>query len=137
MEHVEPGAFDCDPENKPVFVRFRDLILGGEASDEQSSGLATVLTFLGDPQRFPAKFSSAEVARFAAGADDDAISFRSALEQATGKAMKVVSTSAITWKLKTLIDAPVVVETAAAERVMSLKWWPDHEGGRFSVVSHG
>ena len=111
----------------PSPIRFAELFLAGEADEEQSAGLATVLDVL--RRRWPNGFRSADVASYAGEAEEGAIAFRDALEQASGKVLRIISSPSIAWRLKGLIDAPVIVGdiTLVLRRVL------DHEGAEFTV----
>ena len=125
----EVRCFVADPHQTcpPAPIRFADLFLGGEADEEQSAGLATVLDVL--RRKWPNGFKSADVASYAGEAEEGAIAFRAALEQASGKVLKVISSPAIAWRLKALSDAPVVV----GDTTLVLRRAPDHEGTEFTV----
>ncbi len=111
----------------PAPIRFAELFLAGEADEEQSAGLATVLDVL--RRRWPNGFKSADVASYAGEAEEGAIAFKAALEQASGKILTLISSSKIGWLLKGLIDAPVVV----GEITLVLRRAAGHEGAEFSV----
>ena len=81
-------------------------------------------------RRWPQNFQASEVSAYAGQAEDTAIAFRSALEHAAGKALRIISATTVAWRLKALADAPVQI----GNEVLVLKYKPDHEGGSFSVV---
>jgi hypothetical protein len=118
---VEPPA--CPAET----ISFRTMFLTGESDEEQTSGLATVLEVL--QTRWPGGCQASEVAAYAALADESAIAFRASLEQAAGKAIKVVTAPVITWRLKSLVDAPVQI----GGQTLKLIYLPDHQSGTFIV----
>jgi len=111
----------------PAPIRFAELFLAGEADEEQSVGLATVLDVL--RRRWPNGFKSAEVASYAGEAEEGAIAFRAALEQASGKVLKIISSPRIAWRLKGLIGAPVIV----GDITLVLRCAAGHEGAEFTV----
>jgi hypothetical protein len=120
---VDPSP--CPP--KPF--RFRDLFLEGEADDEQAGNLATVLSMLSN--KFSAwTFQASDVATFAGRADEQSIAFKAALELATGKSLPIISAPAISARLRAVKDTPVTV----ADKMLTLRYTSDHEGGRFKVV---
>jgi hypothetical protein len=83
-------------------------------------------------RKWPGGFQAAEVARYAGEAEEGAIAFRSALEHAAGKALKVVTSTTVAWRLKGLVEAPVQV----SNQVLVLRHVSDanRHGGWFSVV---
>ena len=119
----------ADPQTTcpPTPIRFAELFLAGEADEEQSAGLATVLDVL--RRRWPNGFKSADVASYVGEAEAGAIAFRAALEQASGKVLMMISSLSIAWRLKGLIDAPVIVE----DITLVLRRAAGHEGAEFTV----
>jgi hypothetical protein len=116
------------PAHQPTKIKFRDRFLIGEAEEEQTCSLATVLDVL--RSRWPTGCKAADVAAYAGTANEGAIEFKAALEQATGKQLSVITSTTITWRLKALADVPVLV----GGRVLALRYAPDAEhGGRFAV----
>ena len=117
------------PTCPPVAISFRSMFLAGEADEEQTSSLATVLDVLRD--RWVNGFRAGDVALFAGQATDEAIEFKAALEQASGKPLPIITPTAITWRLKALKDAPVLIEGAT----LALRYAPDKakNGGTFIV----
>ncbi len=126
-EEVRCLAADPHATCPPAPIRFAELFLAGEADEEQSAGLATVLDVL--RRRWPNGFKSADVASYAGEAEEGAIAFRAALEQASGKALKLISSSTIAWPLKAMTDAPVVV----GDITLVLRRAAGHEGAEFTV----
>ena len=120
-------AFDALEKCRPAKISFRKLFLDGEADEEQSTSLATVLETL--REKWPSGFKAAEAAFYAGGADDKAIAFKGALEVATGKALPSVSSVSVAWRLKSLADAPVNVDGG----VLVLRYMPEHKAGSFVV----
>jgi len=120
---VADRCSSCPP--KPI--NFRDLFLAGDADDEQSVGLAVVLDVL--RRRWPDGFKAADVAGYAALAEEGSIAFKSALEQASGSFLKTVSSPTIAWRLKGIVDAPVVVD----DKMLVLRRMAGHEGAHFVV----
>jgi hypothetical protein len=126
----EVYSFAADPPTcPPAPIRFMELFLAGEADDEQSAGLATVLDVL--RRRWPNGFKSADVANYAGGTEEAAIAFKAAIEQASGKVLKVISSPTIAWRLKSLIDAPIIV----GDTTLVLRRAPGHEGAEFTVLA--
>jgi hypothetical protein len=125
----EVRCFIADPNTTcpPGPIRFAELFLAGEADEEQSAGLATVLDVL--RRKWPNGFKSVDVASYAGGAEEGAIAFGAALELASGKRLKTISSSSITWRLKGLVDAPVIVGGIT----LVLRRAADHEGAEFTV----
>jgi hypothetical protein len=68
---------------------------------------------------------------FAGQATQETIEFKAALEQASGKPMPIITPTTITWRLKALKDAPVLIEGAT----LALRYVPDRtkNGGTFIV----
>ena len=126
-EEVRCLAKDPRPTCPPAPIRFADLFLAGEADEEQSAGLATVLDVL--RRKWPKGFKSADVASYAGEAEEGALAFKAGLEQASGKVLKVINSSIIAWRLKGLIDAPVIV----GDITLVLRRSAGHEGAEFTV----
>jgi hypothetical protein len=118
---------DPHPTCPPVPIRFAKLFLAGEADEEQSAGLAIVPDVM--RRKWPNGCTSADVARYAAEAEEGAVAFKAALEQAGGKVIRLISSQSIAWRLKALIDAPVIV----GEITLVLRRTADHEGAEFKV----
>jgi hypothetical protein len=127
LDYVKALAVDHDTTCPPTSVRFRTMFLAGEADEEQTSSLAIVLRAI--RERWRDGCLAREVAAFAGGATEEGIEFKVALEQASQKAIKVVTASTITWRLKALIEAPVEI----AGQVFVLQYKPDNLGGHFVV----
>ena len=130
-EHVKAAAMDAHETCKPSTISFRNLFLAGEADEEQSSGLATVLDVL--RTRWPDGCEAKDVAAYAGLADEGSIAFRAALELASGKALKVITATTVNWKLKALVDAPVQIGNC----ILTLRYTPDDHGGTFTVAEKG
>ena len=125
--HVEALAMDGHPTCRPITISFRRLFLLGEAEEEQSSALATVLEVI--RAKWPQGCRAREVAAHAGATEEGAIEFKAALEQASSKAIKVVTATTITWRLKALLDAPVALDGG----ILVLRYLPDHDAGTFVV----
>jgi hypothetical protein len=119
---------DDPPACPPKEISFRTLFLSGEADEEQSSGLATVLDVL--RTRWTRGCEAKDVAAYAGAADEGSIAFRAALELASGKALKVITATTVNWRLKALMDAPVQIN----DRILTLKYTADDHGGKFTVA---
>ena len=115
---------DCPPEP----ISFRTLFLTGEADEEQTSALATVLDVLRN--QYPSGCKAADVALFAGQATDAAINFKAALELASGKLLPIITATTITWRLKALTDAPVLL----GENAFVLRYRPDESGNGGSFI---
>jgi hypothetical protein len=124
-EHVAALIFEGNASCPPNKISFRSLFLDGETDEEQSSSLATVLDVLQSKWRYGCQ--ARDIATYAGAADEGAIEFKAALEQASGKAIKVVTATTITWRLKALLDAPVRL----ADTVVALRYLPSDHGGTF------
>ena len=112
----------------PTEISFRDIFNVFEIEEEQSSALATVLDVLNS--RWTAGFKASDLVSFVGAADEAAINFKAALEQATGKPVQTVTATVITWRLKALVDAPVQV----GDRVLVLRYSAERgHGGTFAV----
>jgi hypothetical protein len=128
-EKVRWFVADPHPICPPAPISFTDLFVSGEGGDEQASSLATVLHVLRTKWRAGCK--AAEVAGYAVLTDEAATEFRDAIEQASGKAMKMITATAVTWRLKAVADAPVVV----GNDTLVLRYNPGNQGGTFLVRS--
>ena len=113
--------------------RFRNLFLAGEEDEEQTSSLATVLDVLRRKWPDAELFQAREVADYAGRADEEPIAFKAALELAAGTHIKIISATAINWRLKAITDAPVM----AGDKMLVLQYIkPDPSGrnGGFKVT---
>ncbi len=126
--HVAAATMDAHKTCKPAPISFRSLFVAGEADEEQTATLATVLHVM--RAKWPDGCTASDVARYAGTAEEGAIAFKSALEQASGKAIKIVTPTVITWRLKAVADAPV----QADDEVIALRYVPDDHGGLYSVA---
>jgi hypothetical protein len=127
--HLVGSAIEYAAGQHAESVSFRAMLQAGETGDEQTGALATVLQVLAE--RWPAGFKAAEASFFAGAASETSVEFKTALEQASGKAIKVVTPTIITWRLKAIADAPVEIDG----RVVALRYMPDANGngGTFLV----
>jgi hypothetical protein len=105
--HLVGSAVEHAAELNKKPVRFRDLFLSGEADEEHSSSLSTVLDVL--RKHWTESFTASDVATFAGQALGEAIEFKAALEAASGKPLAVLTATTVAWRLKALADAPVLV----------------------------
>jgi hypothetical protein len=125
--HVEALTIERNHDCPPAPVAFRKLFLDGEADEEQASSLGEVLRRL--RERWPRGCQARAIAAYVRCGEEDAVEFMAALEQASGKAIKVISATTITWRLKALVDAPVALDDA----VCALRYQPENMGGTFAV----
>jgi hypothetical protein len=128
-DRVEALVADAVKACRPTEISFKQMFLSGEADEEQTSSLVTVLETL--RLKWPSGFKASDVAYYAGSADEQAITFRGALELASGKSLPVVSSTAVSWRLKALVDASAEIEG----KVFALRYSPDHHGGVFTVTS--
>jgi hypothetical protein len=128
VAHIDAAVMNAHPTCGPIKISFRKLFLLGEADEEQSSALATVLDVI--HTKWPRGCKASDVAAYAGAAEEGAIEFKAALEQASGKAIKIVTATTITWRLKALVDAPVALDAA----VLVLRYLPHHNAGTFVVT---
>ncbi len=126
-DHVGCLAMDALPGCPPAKVSFASLFAAGESDEEQSAGLATVLDVC--RTEWPSGFSAADVASFCSRADVAGEAFKAALEQAAGKAIKLITPTVLAWRLKAVADCPVTVGGS----VLALRYVTDRHGGAFSV----
>ena len=116
--HLVGSAVEHAAKLNKQAVRFRDLFLSGEAEEEQSSSLATVLDVL--RKHWPESFTASDVATFSGKALEEAIEFKAALEAASGKPLVVLTATTVAWRLKSLADAPVMVD----DDLLALRSYP-------------
>jgi hypothetical protein len=83
--------------------------------------------------RWPDGCFARDVAAYAGNSEEAAIEFKAVLEQASGKPIKLVTATTISWQLKALQDAPV--QTAGGTFV--LRYQPHNMGGKFIVEKVG
>ena len=143
----EKHGFVYEPtgEPEPTTVDFKSMFLESEDDEEQSASLASILDVLRRKWPGGSLFQAGDVvnsifhasnasfnAALAEEADNQAASFKAALELACGKPIPLVSAPAINWKLQTLVDAPAVVDG----KTLVLRYFkPDsnRHGGGFKV----
>lgn len=113
----------------PSSIRFRDLFLSGESDDEHATSIATVLDVI--RTRWPSGCTATEVAAYCDEQNSGASNFRGAIEAASGKAIKVCTSTVLTWRLKAVTDAPAYV----GDKMLVLRYMPDNtkHGGTFAV----
>jgi hypothetical protein len=124
-----PGDTNWNTNCPPKTISFRDMFLSGEADEEQTSALATVLDVL--RSKWSEGCKASKVATLAGQATEEAVEFKAALEAASGKLLSIITATSITWRLKSIMDAPVRLgDTACA-----LRYTPDKSknGGVFIV----
>jgi hypothetical protein len=120
--HLVGSAVEHAAKLNKQAVRFRDMFLSGEADEEQSSSLATVLDVL--RKHWSGGFTANDVATFTGKALEEAIEFKSALEAASGKPLVVLTATTVAWRLKALADAPVMV----GDDLLALRYSPGKTG---------
>jgi hypothetical protein len=137
-EHVAAAVMDSgDTHNpgacRPEHIKFQDLFLAGEVDEEQSTALADVLRVIGT--LWPHGCKASDIARYASATDEAAVEFRIALEGAAGKAIRVPTSTVITWRLKAIVDSPAEV----GGKVVALRYRPNTSGngGDFQVKDIG
>jgi hypothetical protein len=118
-EEVEWFVADKHPTCPATKVSFKAMFLAGEKDEEQTSSLAVVLDLLW--HRWPNGFKASDVASYAGQAETSAIEFKAVLEQASGKPLLIITPTHVSWRLKSLVDAPVFV----GERVLALRYTAD------------
>ena len=121
-ERIEALVEDRDQICPPAPVSFRALLLEGEAHDEQTSSLATVLDAL--RTKWHDGFKASQLCSLLADGTEQAVELKAALEQASGKAIPINTATTITWRLKAISDAPVQI----GEEVVSLSYQVDKDG---------
>jgi hypothetical protein len=107
VQHVGACAFDRNTDCQAVQVCFRELFLDGEQHEEQTSSLATVLDAL--RSMWPIGFRAADLTQYLSSVNEASIELKAALEQASGKALPIITPTAVTWRLKAITDAPVLI----------------------------
>jgi hypothetical protein len=126
--HVAAATMDAHKTCKPSMIDFSQMFLAGEADEEQTNGLIIVLDVL--RKEWPYGCPAREIATHAGQLNEAAIEFRAALEEASGKSIKVITATTITWRLKALVDAPVQMP----DGVFALRFLSnDKESGVFTV----
>jgi hypothetical protein len=128
VEEAKWLVVDTSTKALPTKISFQSMLNAFEADEEQSSALSTVLDTLNT--RWAKGFKAAEIVGFVAGANDEAINFKAALELAAGKPLPVVTATTINWRLQALVDAP----TRVGDSVLVLRYKPERgHGGTFNV----
>jgi hypothetical protein len=127
-------VFDRNTDCQAAKVCFRELFLDGEQHEEQTSSLATVLDSL--RTEWPNGFKAADLTKYLSYANEAAIELKAALEQASGKALPIITPTAVTWRLKAITDAPVLID----KQVLTLRYSAadrGKRGGNFAVEESG
>jgi hypothetical protein len=94
------------------------------------NALASVLETLHTRYPRSSKFQASDIALFAGAAEPSAISFKAALELASGKSLPIISSPAVSWRLKAIKDRPVQV----GDQTLVLRFAADkRDGGYFSM----
>jgi len=114
-------------------ISFRDLFLAGEAKEEETSSVAIVLNML--RTIWPQGCAASDIADRIRGTFGDSsgdYALRAALEAAGNKLMTTISATVVTWQLKKIRDAPVIV----GDDTLVLRYYPDKSGhgGEFRVA---
>jgi len=140
---VENGAKLCaERDENASAISFKDMFFKIRTGEEQATGRAVLLTIL--IATWPKGFSSSELSgflddySFSTSNDDDAakarVELRAALAQTAGSRVKNTSSTALTWKLKTVVDTPVGVDG----KILVLRYYPEKgHGGTFQVEEIG
>jgi hypothetical protein len=130
VEEIEALVVDSPREAPPTRIKFRALLNAFEVDEEQSSALATVLELL--RSKWPGGFKASYLVNFVGAADETAINFKACLELASQRPIPIVAAHIINWRLKALIDTPVM----AGDAMLVLKYVPERgHGGMFCVRS--
>jgi hypothetical protein len=117
-------ADTCPPQEMSFSRQFLDL----EKDEEQTSSLATVLAVL--RTRWSCGFKAHQVSEYIGQSTTDAIEFKAALEQASGKMIAVITATIVTWRLKAIVDAPVEIDG----KLVALRYAPElGHGGSYQV----
>jgi hypothetical protein len=130
-EHARALALPTNDGCPPIQVRFRDLFMAGETEDEQAMALAALVQIV--RTKWPTGCTAQQAAAYAGAADEGGIAFRTVIEQATQQPLRVVSAPSLTWRLKSLADAPVPVDGA----ILVLRYRRDHRGAMILVEKIG
>jgi hypothetical protein len=104
--------------NKPcpaMPIDFKKIFLAGEAEDDQENSLATVLAVL--RARWPKGCQAKNVASYASREGEASIEFAAALEAASGKGLKSISSTTVAWRLKAIADAPIKLDHGPVPRI--------------------
>jgi hypothetical protein len=126
----EISALVADPPTcRPTSVSFKKLFMNSDDEDEQGCSRSTVINIVRN-NFGQCGASASEITRYANRGDASSVAFLSALEAATGgKPIKTISPTVLTWRLKSLADAPVQIN----DEILVLKFKAHHEGGIFTV----
>lgn len=129
--HVAALTLDLNPVCKPEAVSFAAMFKSADEEDEQTVAVMVVLKAL--RSRWPGGCRSAEIAGFLSEGTAAAVELKSAIEQASSKALQVIAPTPLTWRLKAILGAPVEVPGETIE----LQFTPDPSGngGLFRVRS--
>jgi hypothetical protein len=128
-EHVAALVIDPNVGCPATEISFKKLFLDGEQHEEQTSSLATVLDTL--RTKWPSGFKASDLAFYLGATDTESIELKGALEQASGKSLPILTPTAVTWRLKALVDAPVLI----GDHVWVLKYAASGSGngGEFTI----
>jgi hypothetical protein len=128
-EHVAALVIDPNVGCSATEISFKKLFLDGEQHEEQTSSLATVLDTL--RTKWPSGFKASDLAFYLGATDTESVELKGALEQASGKSLPILTPTAVTWRLKALVDAPVLI----GDHVWVLKYAASGSGngGEFTI----
>jgi hypothetical protein len=112
-DEIEGFVADSPPQCPPARVSFKNLLIAGEEGDEDNAGLASLLAMLRDKWGEFA-FEGGELAGYLEPENGPpspaAREMLASLERASGGGpLRPVSASAVSWRLKKLVNAPVQI----------------------------
>jgi hypothetical protein len=121
---------DANPACPVTSIDFQEMMLAGEADDQQESSLAYVLHHF--RVLWPNGTQARNVANHAGRPGEQEQEFLTALVAATGdRPLPTITAKTVTWRLKAIKDAPAMVGDA----ILVLRHTHDHySGDRFTVV---
>lgn len=122
VEHVSALVVDRHPTCPPVAVSFGQMFLTGEAVEEQSRSLATVLDAL--KTKWKNTFKASDLVGELGAPTPAATELKGALEQASGKLLPILTPTTVNWRLQAIMDAPVTIEN----KTWVLRYTPDPKG---------
>jgi hypothetical protein len=123
-----------EPLERPKTISFKSLFIDGEAAGEEAVGLAALLVEM--RRKWQGTFKARDVADYFAPeshpATDEARAMQSALERASGKLLRKIGATTITWSLKAVVNSPTQTDVGLLE----LKCTSDRRvGDVYQVVS--
>ena len=111
-------------------ISFKKLFVSAVRDDDQTTSLTELLTELYRLYR-TGTFRANAIAERCRAMDMNEITFKTTLEAASGRPIPVASVQAVSGRLRSCLDRPVIVGT----EMLALRYSSEHQGGWFRVTA--